>query len=210
MAITIRNCNSTSVIRERYDVSFFHEAIIYTTVTDNPTAVTNWIDEIKYQYRLSDIIVGLDVEWRPNYVAGRQRNPVAVLQLCVDDLCLIYQIIHTNQIPQSLVDFLSSGYFPFVGVGIKSDLDKLHSDYGIGGGAQYVDLRGLAAEAYGRHELKNAGLKDLARIVLDKEVEKPHAVTTSPWDNRQLTPEQVKYACVDAYMSYKIGSVLGA
>lgn len=209
MAITITRINTTSQIKERYDVTF-DNTVIYTTVTNNPEAVTDWIDDIKYLYRLPDIIVGLDVEWRPNYVAGQQPNRVATLQLCVDDLCLIYQIIHTNHIPESLIDFLSSVFFPFVGVGVKSDLEKLESDYGIGGRAQCVDLRGLAAEAYGRKELKSKGLKELARIVLEKEVEKPHEVTMSRWDNRRLTAEQVKYACVDAYMSYKIGSVLGA
>ncbi|KAL3637095.1 hypothetical protein CASFOL_019394 [Castilleja foliolosa] len=58
--------------------------------------------------------------------------------------------------------------------------------------------------------LKNAGLKTLARTVLGREVEKPNAVTMSGWDNRWLTPDQVQYACVDAFVSFEIGRILNA
>lgn len=59
-------------------------------------------------------------------------------------------------------------------------------------------------------ELKNAGLKNMARFVLGKEMEKPKSVTRSRWDNRRLTPDQVHYACIDAYVSFEIGRVLTA
>lgn len=193
-----------------YKVDFF-DKVIHTTVTHNPDVVTNWIDDTKYLHRLPGLVVGLDVEWRP-YFSADHPNRIATLQLCVSDRCLIYQIIHSdNCIPDSLAAFLSRefNFVTFVGVGIKSDLEKLQGDYGIGGSAFYVDLRGLAAEGYGMKELETAGLKRLTRIVLGKEVEKPEAVTMSRWDDRGLTAEQVQYACVDAYLSSEIGTALG-
>ncbi|KAH6818665.1 hypothetical protein C2S51_002268 [Perilla frutescens var. frutescens] len=209
MAIGITENRMLVDTYKTYNVQFFTEDI-YTTVTHNPTVVTDWIDDIKYLHHLPDLIVGLDVEWRPNSIAGQRRNPVATLQLCVADRCLIFQILHADYIPDSLSDFLSLeyNYVTFVGVGVKSDLEKLQSDYGIGGGASYEDLRALAAADCGREELKRAGLRELARAVLGKDVEKPQEVTLSRWDARWLTAEQVKYACVDAYLSYEIGRAL--
>ncbi|KAL1548782.1 Werner Syndrome-like exonuclease [Salvia divinorum] len=207
MAITITPNTMRVNTHQTYNVRFFEEDI-YTTVTANSAVVTDWIDDIKYLYHLPDVIVGLDIEWRPSY--SSQSNPAATLQLCVRDRCLVYQILHSDCIPDSLVRFLSSeyDYICFVGVGIKQDMEKLQREYGIGGGAQYVDLRGLAAEAYGRQGLERASLKTLASVVMGKEVEKPDGVRMSRWDQPRLTAEQVKYACVDAYLSFEIGRLL--
>lgn len=56
--------------------------------------------------------------------------------------------------------------------------------------AKAVDLRRLASDEYGRRDLTTAGLKELGRVVLEKEVEKPRWVTMSRWDNRLPTAEQ--------------------
>ncbi|XP_047978954.1 Werner Syndrome-like exonuclease [Salvia hispanica] len=90
---------------------------------------------------------------------------------------------------------------------IKEDMEKLQTDYGIGGGARYVDLRGMAVEVYSS-KLKNAGLKKLASVVLRKEVEKPQWVRVGRWDAPRLSAEQVQYACVDAYLSSEIARAL--
>ncbi|KAF2288051.1 hypothetical protein GH714_004111 [Hevea brasiliensis] len=97
--------------------------------------------------------------------------------------------------------------FLFVGVGIESDVEKLVEDYGLSV-RNTVDLRGLAAEKLGVKELKNAGLKDLVKEVLGKEIKKPKRVTMSRWDNPWLTPDQVQYACLDAFVSSEIGRSL--
>lgn len=208
MAVTITANTMRVNTHQTYNVQFFEEEI-YTTVTANSTVVTDWIDDIKYLYHLPDVVVGLDVEWRPSH--SSQPNPAATLQLCVRDRCLVYQILRSDCVPDSLAAFLSDEYcfIEFVGVGIKQDLEKLQREYGIGGGARWVDLRGLAAEAYRREGLERAGLKTLASVVMGKEVEKPDAVRMSRWDQPRLTPEQVKYACVDAYLSFEIGRLLG-
>ncbi|GFP85033.1 werner syndrome-like exonuclease [Phtheirospermum japonicum] len=210
MATYITNHDLPYDTHNTYDV-FFSGDTIFTTVTADPATVSSWISDIRsiHHYRLRNLIVGLDVEWRPSYTRNLQ-NPVATVQICVGRRCLVYQIIHTDYIPQSLADFLSDDDFTFVGVSVQSDLDKLDAEYGIGRYARSVDLRRLAADAYGRAELKQAGMKYLASLVLGKEVEKPRRVTMSNWDNRWLTDDQVLYACIDAFVSFEIGRVLNA
>ncbi|KAL3533439.1 hypothetical protein ACH5RR_006960 [Cinchona calisaya] len=191
-----------------YDVYFFTDRI-NTLVTHDPTMVSNWLTHTQriHRRRLSNLIVGLDVEWRPSF-NKYQQNPVATLQLCVGRRCLVFQILHCSydyEIPYDLRDFLANGGYTFVGIGIESDVEKLEEDYGLEVGGRIVDLRTLAADKYGRKELKNSGLKELARVVLNKEVEKPKRVTMGRWDNRWLTPHQVQYACVDAFVSFEVG-----
>lgn len=67
-----------------------------------------------------------------------------------------------------------------------------------------VDLRGIAADAYGIKNLKNAGLKELCNVVLGKEIVKPKSVTMGRWDSEWLSLNQVQYACLDAFVSSEI------
>ncbi|KAL2501986.1 Polynucleotidyl transferase [Forsythia ovata] len=192
-----------------YEVNFFGD-IINTLVTHDPNMVSQWLSDIESlnNHSGSRLVVGLDVEWRPNN--QYYKNRVATLQLCVGLRCLIYQLIHSPYIPPPLVDFLSNQSYTFVGIGIESDLKKLEEDYGFGYNANAVDLRKLVPDTYQMRELNNAGLKSLAKSVLDKEVQKPNRVTRSRWDYKWLKPVQVQYACIDAFVSYEIGRVLNA
>ncbi|XP_073158328.1 3'-5' exonuclease-like [Henckelia pumila] len=195
---------------DEYTVDFYGDSI-YTTVTNDCAVVSEWISDVEsiHHRRLHHLIVGLDIEWRPAY--GRTPNPAATLQLCVGRRCLIYQIIHSQgATPFSLTRFLSNPNYTFVGVGIESDLDKLEQDYDLGSDVNTVDLRDLAAYEYDRRELKSKGLKDLASLVLGKEMEKPRWVTMSRWDNRQLTYDQVEYACIDAFVCFEMGRMMNA
>lgn len=201
MAITIAPYAMRENTYEAYNVRFFDQDI-YTTVTANYAVVTDWIGDVKNLHsHETQLTVGHDVEWRPSFASWR--NPVG-------DRCLVFQILHSDWIPESLGRFLSgefSGWCCFYGVGIKEDMEKLQTDYGIGGGARYVDLRGMAVEVYSS-KLKNAGLKKLASVVLRKEVEKPQWVRVGRWDAPRLSAEQVQYACVDAYLSSEIARAL--
>ncbi|XP_073015727.1 3'-5' exonuclease-like [Primulina eburnea] len=192
-----------------FNVDFYGDSID-ATVTDDCNAVSVWISEVEsiYRCRLHHLIVGLDAEWRPAF--SRFPNPIAVLQLCVGRRCLIYQIIHSQGIPFSLTSFLSNSNYTFVGVGIKSDLEKLEQDYGLGRDVNAVDLRDLAAYELLNMDLKCKGLKDLASVVLNKVVDKPMWVTLSRWDNRRLTYDQVEYACLDAFVCSEMGRMLNA
>ncbi|XP_075491559.1 3'-5' exonuclease-like [Primulina tabacum] len=192
-----------------FNVDFYGDSI-YTTVTDDCDAVSEWISEVEsiYRCRLHHVIVGLDAEWRPAF--SRFPNPIAILQLCVGRRCLIYQIIHSQGIPFSLTGFLSNSNYTFVGVGIKSDLEKIEQDYGLGRDVNAVDLRDLAAYEFLNMDLKFKGLKYLASVVLNKVVDKPRWVTLSGWDNRRLTYDQVEYACVDAFVCFEMGRMLNA
>ncbi|KAJ8622424.1 hypothetical protein MRB53_030953 [Persea americana] len=200
--------DSYSDTEDTYTVEF-NDHFILTTVTATASVVNRWVSDIYriHRRRLSrrdvhHFIVGLDVEWRPNF--SRNRNPVATLQLCVGHRCLIFQLIYADYIPDSLVGFLSEPDFTFVGVGIAEDVEKLAEDYELFVG-QTSELGSTAAEQLGVRDLNRAGLRRLANVVLEVDVEKPRRITMSKWDSEYLSSDQVMYACLDAFLSFEIG-----
>ncbi|KAK1291683.1 hypothetical protein QJS10_CPB17g00656 [Acorus calamus] len=189
----------------RFMVHFFEDAHITTVVTSSGDEATEWVNEvlsINHRSTTTTIIVGLDIEWRPNF--GRQYdNPAAVLQLCIGHHCLVFQLLHCDYIPEALSGFLSNPNFTFIGVGIGEDVEKLVVDHDLMV-ANTKDLRVMAVEETGRGELRREGLKGLAREVLGREVAKPRRVQLGRWDNLWLNLDQIMYACIDAFLSFEI------
>ncbi|KAL8502327.1 hypothetical protein ACS0TY_021458 [Phlomoides rotata] len=83
-------------------------------------------------------------------------------------------------------------------------------DHGFESNTITEDLRELAVVKYEQVDIRSWGLKKLASHVMGKEMEKPEHVTTSRWDKYWLSKSQVKYACLDAYVSFKIAELLMA
>ncbi|KAF5374912.1 hypothetical protein D9758_000071 [Tetrapyrgos nigripes] len=75
--------------------------------------------------------VGFDLEWKPNYIAGRPQNPVALVQLATDRNVLLIQVARMKHFPRSLKNFLANRSIPKAGVGIQEDVKKLWTDYGV-------------------------------------------------------------------------------
>ncbi|KAJ6380727.1 hypothetical protein OIU77_029596 [Salix suchowensis] len=183
MAISIEDHELPYNTHNLYDVNFFDDKI-RTLVTHTPSFVNTWVAETQQKIHQNNhpadhpLLVGLDIEWRPNRMRQID-NPAATLQLSTDKDCLIFQLLHC----------------PTVG------------DYDVSIG-NAVDLRVLAAEKLGAVQWKNSGIKALVKEILGKQIEKPKRVTLSRWDNEWLTGDQVQYACLDAFLCYKIGESL--
>ncbi|KAL5546808.1 hypothetical protein UlMin_006495 [Ulmus minor] len=207
MSISIEARQVSEATHEIFDVEINSDSV-ETLVTHIPSMVDDWIQEIERinNHNLNNLIVGLDVEWRPSF--NRYiTNKVAVLQLCVGHRCLIFQPLHAQFIPQSLSEFLGNSNYSFVGVGIQEDIEKLACDWELSV-RNPVDVRDLAANSYSDSNLRNTSLKNLAKTVLGLEIEKPRRITMGRWDKEWLDTDQVKYACVDAFVSSELGKRL--
>ncbi|XP_062179941.1 3'-5' exonuclease-like [Phragmites australis] len=189
------------------DVVMDDGTAIRTTVTNSGRTVKSFLQEFRHATRQGHI-VGLDTEWRFVFQPdGRRTHRMAVLQLCIGRRCLVFQIVHANYVPDALRDFLACPDHRFVGVGVDGDVKRLSEDYGLEI-ANAVDLRYIAANVLSRPKLREAGLKTLAREVMGALIDKPKRVTMSKWDAWTLSPEQVQYACIDAFVSYEVGRLL--
>ncbi|KAK1575306.1 hypothetical protein Q3G72_004357 [Acer saccharum] len=191
-----------------YNVTYFGDGI-RTLVTNSPSMAEFWISEIEviHSKRLHDLIVGLDVEWHTIFCY--KNEPIATLLLCVGHRCLVFQMIHTSSIPQALKNFLLNKSYSFVGVKVEENVKRLERDNNLSVG-NAIELKTLAAQGLkmNMEESKKSGLEGLSEKVLGKKVEKPKEIELSSWENRRLRPDQVQYACVDAFVSFKIGRAL--
>ncbi|XP_048566958.1 Werner Syndrome-like exonuclease [Triticum urartu] len=189
----------------------FGSARINTTVTSDTDAADEWVRRVRAANDPADrgLIVGLDCEWKPNY-SSWTTSKVAILQLCVGTSCLVLQMFYANRVPAAIRGLLGDPTVRCVGIGVGEDAAKLADDYGLVCAAP-VDLEARCNEylgiggGLGRTRL---GLKGYAREVLGLTMEKPRHVTMSNWERRQLDVAQVQYACIDAYVSYKLGERL--
>jgi len=203
LKITIIDDNLPNDTHDTYSITFDSTFTIQTLLTSTPSVVDTWLLETLRLHPPFPVLVGLDVEWRPNFKRG-QSNPTAVLQLCINNRCLVFQIMHSPFIPTSLLNFLADANNKFVGVGIKEDVQKLMKDYNITV-SNCVDLRNLAAEVMDDKEMLKTGIKSLVQKVIGKTLVKPKKISMSRWDYPWLNVDQVKYATVDAFVSFEIG-----
>ncbi|XP_076918916.1 3'-5' exonuclease-like [Bidens hawaiensis] len=186
----------------KYHVHYDNKTI-ETTVTTKATITEQWVNDILSTHANdSMVVVGLDVEWRPHPIRSMS-NKSATLQLCVDTKCIILQLFYIDEIPETLKTFLLNPTFTFVGIEVQDDILKLKNEYGLDC-AKSADIRVAAIKKWpGR--FRRPGLKDLAMDVLGMHMKKPKHVCMSNWEAKELNENQVEYACLDAYASYKIG-----
>jgi len=209
VAMCAYNRNPTKTIAfdptsSKYCVNFAGKSI-ETTVTDRGNTIDEWVHEILSLYEGRPTAVGLDIEWRPHQTR-LMSNKSATLQLCIDEKCLIVQLFYTDYIPQSLKSFMMDPNFTFVGIEVGDDIAKLNDEYGIESNRS-ADIRELAKRQWpGR--FRRPGLKDLAFEVSGLSMKKPKHVCMSNWEARVLNENQVEYACIDAYASYRVGQKL--
>ncbi|KAL9328049.1 hypothetical protein ACSQ67_003052 [Phaseolus vulgaris] len=178
---------------------------IETIVTNEANIVEEWISST---YDGKQRVVGLDTEWMHVVKASTKKATmkVAILQLCIEDKCLIIQLFCMNNIPPSLQNFMIDSTFQFVGVGVMNDFGMLKNNYGLKCN-KGIDVFVLAKKRW-PDRISSASLKYLAKELVDLDMEKSKAVCTSDWKAKKLTETQVQYACIDAYASFKIGRMV--
>ncbi|KAJ4951194.1 hypothetical protein NE237_028026 [Protea cynaroides] len=176
-------------------------------VVDTETALRSGIEELWSfvgKGTGSKYVMGLDIECTP----VESTNKVSVLKLAAGSLCLIIRLLNLGTIPHFLFNFLRLPDVSFVGVGIKDNVDLLRRDYGLEC-RNAVDLATLAASVLDDPRLVGYGLVDLANQVIPLQVmKKPACAFFSDWSGENLTTEEIEFATIDAYISYKIGNKL--
>ncbi|BAT99104.1 hypothetical protein LR48_Vigan06g118600 [Vigna angularis] len=202
--MTLNDRNMVEPSTRRYEI-WCDGTTIETIVTNEENIVEQWLSST---YALKQKVVGLDTEWMhvPKASTKKATMKVAILQLCVEDRCLIVQLFFMKNIPPSLQSFMMDASFDFVGVGVMNDINMLKKNYGLECN-KGTDLVMLAKKRW-PEKISSGSLKYLAKELVGLEMEKSKAVVTSDWKAKELTEVQVKYACIDAYASFKIGKMV--
>ncbi|XP_004496040.1 protein RISC-INTERACTING CLEARING 3'-5' EXORIBONUCLEASE 1-like [Cicer arietinum] len=182
-------------------------ARIETTVTDDQAKVDNILGSFLHHANCTGTkVIGFDTEWT---LYQKTVSECATLCLCNGHSCLVIQLRHLDSVPNSLLNFLRMPNLTFVGVGIKDDMAKLEETYGIRC-RNAVELGTLAATMLNKPRLIFCGVDELALVVnsLDLRFPRPIAVLDKDWGESDLSIEHAKFATINVYSYFKIGSKL--
>ncbi|CAO2203315.1 unnamed protein product [Urochloa humidicola] len=195
----------------------FGSVEIAATVTRDAAVADAWVRGLRASHpRGAPLLVGLDCKWNKQPAPARRGSGggspawmaprAAVLQLYAGAAagCLVLQLLYLGRVPEVLRAFLRDPRVRLVGVGVAGAAEKLAADHGLQCEAP-VELGGPCDDYLGLVGGDKLGLKEYAKEVLDLNMEKPDSVAMSDWEKRDLELSQVGYACVDAYVSYRLG-----
>eukprot|EP00698_Gefionella_okellyi_P002104 TRINITY_DN11978_c0_g1_i1.p1 TRINITY_DN11978_c0_g1~~TRINITY_DN11978_c0_g1_i1.p1 ORF type:complete len:515 (-),score=51.10 TRINITY_DN11978_c0_g1_i1:317-1861(-) len=141
-------------------------------------------------------VLGLDMEWKPE-LGHMTNNPIALLQLATDRVCVLFQLLRLGGMPSALKDVLVSTEVTKAVCGWDAkDSQKMRDHHSITC-AGVVDICDIAYNSgYSR-----LGLKNLAFSLWGTELDKSLAV--SDWE-QPLSSEQIAYAATDAWVTRRI------
>jgi ribonuclease D len=140
-------------------------------------------------------VLGFDTETRPAFEKGRVYPP-ALVQLAGRQGVFVFQLGHLK-FPPALRRLLADPDIIKAGVAPEYDVAQL-KELGHFRDAGFVDLSEVARRA----GIKNHGLRGLAAVLLGFRISKQ--AQRSNWARETLTPAQVIYAAMDAWVSREL------
>ena len=166
------------------------------------------------------LLLGFDVEWRPNYVKGAVPNRVALVQLAEPGgEVVLTRLARAKTLHPAIVDLLTHARVVLVGVGVREDVKKLTRDFaGCFAAARarraarfasppalrFADLGDVARAAARRLPDRESpgpegfGLKKLAAFYGVPMSHKTKSLTMTNWEKPVLFPAEIAYAARDA------------
>ncbi|PON89517.1 DNA polymerase [Trema orientale] len=162
-----------------------------------------WVDEVDALRNATCHIegckvVGVDCEWKPNYIKGSKPNKVSIMQIASDKMVFILDLIKLFEDVPDILDncltrILQSPRILKLGYNFQCDIKQLaHSYEELRCFKQYemlLDIQNVFKEPRG-------GLSGLAQKILGAGLNKTRR--NSNWEQRPLTPNQLEYAALDA------------
>uniref|UniRef100_A0A803NMF1 Uncharacterized protein n=1 Tax=Cannabis sativa TaxID=3483 RepID=A0A803NMF1_CANSA len=203
---------------------------VHTVWAEIEDDAKKWVSYIQKLFRKRRrIILALSADRSLNYPNGNfntliynkkdhKDQPYELLQICIEDQCLIYKLDSIGQKfnPKVLKDLLHDSRVTVVGVGIENVARRLEEDHGWFM-PKVVELRDLAAQAQAQTKAQKADIQaKLAKVVLGKEMNIVKPTNIRWWsvsDNFNRPPrfhseDLIKYATVEAFLISQMGTKL--
>ncbi|OVA02571.1 3'-5' exonuclease domain [Macleaya cordata] len=162
-----------------------------------------WVDEVDGLHSATSLIeeckvVGVDCEWKPNYVKGSKPNKVSIMQIASEKTVFIFDLIKLFEVEPKVLDsclkrILHSPSILKLGYNLQCDLNQLSHSYGelecFKHYEMLLDIQNVYKEPRG-------GLSGLAKKILGASLNKTRR--NSNWEQRPLSQYQMEYAALDA------------
>ncbi|KAH7866284.1 hypothetical protein Vadar_018163 [Vaccinium darrowii] len=140
-----------------------------------------------------------------------QYSNCSMLQLCVENRCLVILLAHLDSFPQCLKDFLNDQGINFVGDRMSYGLSVLKSSYGIKlqtGVNHYIEVSEFASRVLKKPNICGSYLETIEKEVGFSRGECSKSVSIKDWGAKVFSVGEMQYAIQDVYSCYQIGNKL--
>jgi len=178
----------------------------------NEVLVVNSVSSGAYRTLLSDAaaadVVGFDAEWAPDHQYGSD-NPISVLQLAFPISRRVYVIQLSrldNKLPSEVQMMLVNPEVHKIGFAVDlNDRAKMARSGIAFTKGSITDVQGHCAATLGFiNNLSSLSLRNAAFGLLNFNLNKDKRISCSDWACKELSPEQVKYAAMDAWVPLRL------
>lgn len=151
-------------------------------------------------------VVAIDLEWMPDWTAG-SNNPISVMQLAFPSSQRVYilQLTHLGgRLPAAVQMMLVNPEVTIVGFGMDhSDFAKLSRSEIKIMRTSLIDIQQQCSSFLGTPS-SPCSLRSAALTFLQFRLAKDKRVTCSDWARAELTPAQIHYAAMDAWVTLRL------
>lgn len=140
-------------------------------------------------------IVGFDTETRPSFRKG-QLHKVALMQLATDDFCFLFRLNKLG-VFDLLKDFLQNPEITKIGLSVHDDFQVLGRSGEISPEG-FVELQSFVKQ----YSIADTSLQKIFAIVFGQCISKSQRLTN--WEAAELTPQQQRYAAIDAWACLRL------
>jgi len=144
-------------------------------------------------------VLGFDTESRPTFVKGEVSSGPHIIQFSTLQHAYIF-MIHFPECLEAARELLHSEQILKVGFGLGDDLRRIRAKLQVEP-RSILDLESaLADNGYGR----GMGVKVAVAILFGQRFQKSRRISTSNWNRRPLTDQQLLYAANDAWAALRV------
>lgn len=151
--------------------------------------------------------VGFDAEWAPDHTADSD-NPISVLQLAFPRSRRVYVLQLNrmgNKLPPQVQMMLVNPEVRKLGFAVDTNDRKKMATSGIAvTNGSVTDIQEPCARALGLSAGTQLSLKNAAFGLLGLNMDKDKRISCSDWASKDLTPQQVRYAALDAWVPLRL------
>ena len=171
------------------------------TIGSRTIEIINTSKQLEVSMNLIQVapFIGFDSEQKPTFEKGEASNGVSLIQLASKSKCYLIQIKQIKNL-KPLINLLENDKIIKIGTGLKGDNKALFNQFGLKLKST-IDLENVFKKLSSKNQI---GAKKAALIILNENLQKSKNISRSNWENKKLTPGQIKYASEDATVVYDV------